>query len=250
MKKKKIVLIDNSEEFQKEILMEFNNDKEYSIVRKFNDGREALNYLINNQIEYDVIICDLFICEVDGITLLEKLKEKNIRKKVIVCASYKTEYISSKLSNLGVSFYLMKPIETSCIKNRVKDLFENGYCFIENLGNVQFEVTKLLLNLGVPSHLKGYSYLKEGILFVFNLAAHSYYITKDVYPVIANKYDTTVDRVERAIRHAIEVSWARGDLNLFDEIFGYSVDYDRGKPTNNEFISTVSDRLKINLKSV
>ena len=114
-----------------------------------------------------------------------------------------------------------------------------------NYNNLQLSITKVLHELGIPSHIKGYQYIREGVSIVYNNPEKIGGITKELYPELANKFDTTVSRVERAIRHAIEVSWNRGDWDLMEEIFGHSVDIDKAKPTNSEFIVTVADKLKL-----
>lgn len=246
MKKRNVVLIDSNKEFLNGLYRFLSNTNEYSVVACFDDGGDANEYLLNNIDDYDLLLMDIVLPNVDGISILENLNHYKIKKKVVVYSDYRSKHIFDKLTNLGVYYYLSKPLGFGYLLNRVDDVFCVNNNFIENSGEIQLEISKLLLNLGVPAHLRGYKYLRESILSVFG-RSDLYYITKDVYPVIAEKFETTTDRVERAIRHAIETSWNRGDIKLFDDLFGYSIDYDRGKPTNYEFISTVTDRVKLNL---
>ena len=155
----------------------------------------------------------------------------------------------SRVSKYNPKHFLLKPFDMSDLEDKIMDAVnfvpdnKNGMNLYHN--NLEISVTKLLHGLGVPSHIKGYQYIREGILLMYESPSIVGAITKELYPEIANKYDTTVSRVERAIRHAIEVSWNRGDIELMEEVFGHSVDYDRAKPTNSEFIVTLSDKLRL-----
>ena len=153
-----------------------------------------------------------------------------------------------RVSAYNIKYFLLKPFDLKDLEQRV--LEATGQIKVgskENLGdkNLKISVTKLLHELGVPSHIKGYQYIRDGILILYDNPEIIGGITKELYPELANKYDTSVSRVERAIRHAIEVSWNRGNLDLMEEIFGHSVDYDKAKPTNSEFIVTIADKLKL-----
>jgi len=152
------------------------------------------------------------------------------------------------VSEYNPKYFLLKPYEMVDFEQKLLDIFddkkEKSKINIYH-NNLEISITKLLHGLGVPSHIKGYQYIREGVLLMYENPDIVGAITKELYPEIASRYDTTVSRVERAIRHAIEVSWNRGDLDLMEEIFGHSVDYDRAKPTNSEFIVTVSDKLRL-----
>ena len=154
-----------------------------------------------------------------------------------------------RVSDYGVQYFLLKPYELSDLENRVLELCDTSLKENKNINiyhnNLQISVTKILHELGVPSHIKGYQYIREGVILLYNNPDMIGGITKELYPEIASKFDTTVSRVERAIRHAIEVSWNRGDWDLMEEIFGHSVDIDKAKPTNSEFIVTVADKLRL-----
>mgnify|MGYP000892903784 FL=1 len=177
------------------------------------------------------------------------MKKRNIYKPVIISTSYNSDEMIRRVSEYGVHYFLLKPYELSDLENRILEASNVREKENKNINiyhnNLQISVTKILHELGVPSHIKGYQYIREGILLIYNNPEIIGGITKELYPEIANKYDTTVSRVERAIRHAIEVSWNRGDWELMEEIFGHSVDIDKAKPTNSEFIVTVADKLRL-----
>jgi two-component system response regulator (stage 0 sporulation protein A) len=175
-------------------------------------------------------------------------------KPVIISTSYNSDEMIRRVSEYGVKYFLLKPYELSDLENRIVELFNDNNKESKNINiynnNLQISVTKILHELGVPSHIKGYQYIREGIMLLYDNPEMVGGITKELYPEIASKFDTTVSRVERAIRHAIEVSWNRGDWDLMDEIFGHSVDIDKAKPTNSEFIVTVADKLRLEHRKV
>lgn len=152
-----------------------------------------------------------------------------------------------KVSEYGVNYYILKPFDLTELENRILEVFNVMDSQSINLyhNNLQISITKMLHELGMPSHIKGYQYIREGIAMLYNNPEIIGGITKELYPDIATKFDTTVSRVERAIRHAIEVSWNRGNWQLMEEIFGHSVDIEKAKPTNSEFIVTIADKLRL-----
>ena len=154
---------------------------------------------------------------------------------------------SRKCCEYGVNYYILKPYDLCDIEQRILDVFEVVNNKSMNLyhNNLQISITKMLHELGMPSHIKGYQYIREGITMVYDNPEIVGGITKELYPDIATKFDTTVSRVERAIRHAIEVSWNRGNWDFMEEVFGHSVDIDKAKPTNSEFIVTIADKLRL-----
>ena len=168
-------------------------------------------------------------------------------KKVIVATSYNANEIIREVSELGVSYFILKPFELSDLHKRILNVFdENKKVNITN-NNLQISITKVLHELGIPSHIKGYQYIREAVGIIYERPEIIGGITKELYPELAQKFDTTVSRVERAIRHAIEVSWNRGNWDYMEEIFGHSVDIDKAKPTNSEFIVTVADKLRLEI---
>lgn len=219
------------------------------VVLEAYDGVQAIEIIENKQEEYDVIVLDLIMPNKDGIYVLEQMKKKKINKPVIVATSYNADDMIRRVSEYNVNYFVLKPFELSDLEKRIMECVNqnNSTGKIINLyhNNLQISVTNLLHELGVPSHIKGYQYIREGIIMLYEKPEIIGGITKELYPEIASKFDTTVSRVERAIRHAIEVSWNRGNWRLMEEIFGHSVDIDKAKPTNSEFIVTVADKLKL-----
>lgn len=248
MKKTNVLLIDDNIELVNMIKEYFHDHDSIEVVAEANDGEKGLE-LIQKEDKYDVIVLDLIMPKKDGLYVLETMNKLGIDKKVIVLTSYNSQDIIRKVSELGVQYFLLKPFELSELERRIKETvvgneYENKSLDLYH-NNLQISITKILHELGLPSHIKGYQYIREGISIIYNNPDIVGGITKELYPEIANKFDTTVSRVERAIRHAIEVSWNRGNWDLMEEIFGHSVDIDKAKPTNSEFIVTVADKLRL-----
>ena len=249
MEKARLLVIDDNENLV-DMIEEYFSDHEFiKVVLKAYSGEEGINLIENKINDYDVIILDLIMPNKDGIYVLEQMKRKNIYKPVIISTSYNSDEMIRRVSEYGVHYFLLKPYELSDLEGRIMESVNKEDKESKNINiyhnNLQISVTKILHELGVPSHIKGYQYIREGIMLIYNNPDMIGGITKELYPEIASKYDTTVSRVERAIRHAIEVSWNRGDWDLMEEIFGHSVDIDKAKPTNSEFIVTVADKLRL-----
>lgn len=218
------------------------------IIAKAKDGEEAIKILENNVENIDLIILDIVMPKKDGIDVLKFMKDNNINKKIIVVTSCNSEITIRSVTELGASYYMLKPVDMNALVEKIKELTKENKI---NLGfniddkNLQVNVTHILHELGVPSHIKGYHYLREGIKLIYNNPELIGGITKELYPSIAKKFASTDTRVERSIRHAIEVSWNRGNWQLMEDIFGHSVDIDKAKPTNSEFIITIADKLRL-----
>lgn len=250
MKIKVLVVDDN--EVSVSLMKNYFNNSEITIMDVALNGLEAVNLLSDNK--YDVILLDLIMPVRDGFYVLDYLKDNKINIPVIVVSSYNESDTIRKVSEYGVKYYALKPFNLDDIKTRIIDLYNNkvnNESIIE-LSNksLQIEVTNILHSLGIPSHIKGYQYIRSGILMVYENPSFIGSITKELYPGISNKFNTSIQRVERAIRHAIEVAWLRGDIDLMEEIFGHSVDIDRAKPTNSEFIVTIADKLRLDMIGV
>lgn len=248
MKNIKVLVIDDNKELVNMVKEYFSDHANINVALEAYDGDQGLKLIKEYQSDYDVVILDLIMPKKDGLDVLLEMKKLNINKKVIVVTSYNSDEMIRKVSELNISYFMLKPFELvdlerkiiSCYEsvsgNKVIDVFHN---------NLEISVTKILHELGVPSHIKGYQYIREGIMLVYDSPHFIGGITKELYPDIARTFSTTVSRVERAIRHAIEVSWNRGNWDLMEEIFGHSVDIDKAKPTNSEFIVTVADKLRL-----
>ena len=225
----------------------FENHPKIEIVGSANDGMEGLNIIKEGKLKYDLIVLDLIMPKKDGIGVLKELKNSNIASNVIVATSYNAPDTIRKVSEYGVTYYILKPFDLFDLEDRILDTFNTLEKKSLNLfnNNLQQSISRILHELGMPSHIKGYQYIREAISMVYDNPEIVGGITKELYPTLAGKFDTTVSRVERAIRHAIEVSWNRGDWDLMEEVFGHSVDIDKAKPTNSEFIVTVADKLRL-----
>ena len=247
MEKIKVLMIDDNIALVDMIKEYFNNHQKIEVSLSSNDGEEGLYKIINQEDDYDIILLDLIMPKRDGLYVLEQLKQRNISKNIIVATSYNSPDTIRKVSEYGVNYYILKPFELADLENRILEVFKMMDKKTINLyhNNLQISITKMLHELGMPSHIKGYQYIREGICMIYNNPEVIGGITKELYPDIADKYDTTVSRVERAIRHAIEVSWNRGNWDFMEEIFGHSVDIDKAKPTNSEFMVTVADKLRL-----
>ena len=250
----KLLLIDDNVELVAMIKEYFSTHASIKVVHSAYDGEEGLEYIKKNKDDFDLIILDLIMPKKDGVTLLEDMQKLNIDKKVIVLTSYNTSDMIRKVSELGVNYFILKPFELKELEKRILEIGENDTFAPNTINlyhqNLQISITNILHELGVPSHIKGYQYIREGITIIYERPDVIGGITKELYPEIAEKYETTVSRVERAIRHAIEVSWNRGNWDLMEEIFGHSVDIDKAKPTNSEFIVTIADKLRLEYRKV
>lgn len=245
------VIIDDNEVVTGSVKKYFSSNAGVKIVESFQDGKEGLDFLVKYVDHYDLIMLDVLLPQIDGLRILEELKARGIEKKIIVLSSYKDDYTIRRAQTLGADYFMLKPFDANSLENRIKDIFEKD-CLAKfrEVENIEIEVSTLLHNLGIPSHVRGYQYIREGVLLIYESSKIVTLVTKEIYPKIANKYETTSSRVERAIRHAIEISWVRGDLKLMERIFGNSIDFERSKPTNSEFLTTLADRLRLGKKEL
>lgn len=214
----------------------------------------------------DVVLLDLIMPKIDGLTVMEKVNEnKNIQKKptFIIISAIGNERIAEDAFNLGADYYIMKPFDNNALLNRIRNIknsmSRNGTVFknikqtvveqsADRENNLENDITGIIHEIGIPAHIKGYQYLREAIFMVVRDMDMLNCITKVLYPTIAKKFQTTSSRVERAIRHAIEVAWSRGKIEVIDELFGYTVNNGKGKPTNSEFIALISDKIRLEYK--
>ena len=248
MEKIKLLVIDDNIELVKALKEYFKNNNDITVSLTAYNGQEGFDLILNKQDKYDMIILDLIMPVKDGIYVLNSMRDNNLDKDVIVTTSYNATETIREVSEFGVNYYLLKPFDLADLEKRILDV-KNRKSESKNLdlkhNSLQLSISKILHELGIPSHIKGYQYIREGIAIIFEHPETIGGITKELYPELANHFETTVSRVERAIRHAIEVSWNRGNWSLMEEIFGHSVDIDRAKPTNSEFIVTIADKLRL-----
>ena len=247
MEKIKVLMIDDNVNLVEMVNDYFEDNPRIDIVGSAYNGDEGLKIIKEGKLEYDLIVLDLIMPKKDGIAVLRDLKENNINRNIIVATSYNAPDTIRKVSEYGVTYYILKPFDLPDLEDKILDTFTTSSKKSINIlsNNLQISISTMLHELGMPSHIKGYQYIREAISMVYDNPDIVGGITKELYPELATKFDTTVSRVERAIRHAIEVSWNRGDWDLMEEIFGHSVDIDKAKPTNSEFIVTVADKLRL-----
>lgn len=254
MKKIRVLMVDDNVSLIDMIKEYSSNHQKIEVVLSANNGEDGIKLIESKRNDYDVIVLDLLMPKKDGVYVLEQMKEKNISKPVIVLTSFDAADMIRRVSSYGINYYILKPFELSDLEKRIIECCEeastSNKSFDIQHNNLQLSITKILHELGIPSHIKGYQYIRESITLLYNKPEIIGGITKELYPEIATKFNTTVSRVERAIRHAIEVSWNRGDWNLMEEIFGHSVDIDKAKPTNSEFVVTVADKLRLEFHGI
>lgn len=240
----RLLVIDNDQFTTNQLKNYFSSHAVMNVVKVIEDGEEGLNYILRNRDSFDCLILDLLLPNRDGLSILETLKEKRIDKKILVLSGYKDNKVMENITKFNIDYYMMKPFSLESLELRLKDILLSKKSYNKNI-EIDRQISKILHSLGVPSHIKGYMYIRESIKLMYDSNDLIGGITKEIYPEIAKKYDSTVSRVERAIRHAIEISWNRGDYEVMEEIFGHSVDFDRAKPTNSEFIATIADHLRL-----
>ena len=249
MEKIKVIMIDDNVSLVDMVKEYFKGNENIEIYKEAHNGLDGIKLIEEEKGNFDVVLLDLIMPQKDGLYVLQQIKEKELDCNVIVETSYNAQDVIRQVSEYGVSYFILKPFDLEDLKTRIVDVYNTKNKTGKNINlkqnNLQISITKILHELGIPSHIKGYQYIREGIGIIYDRPETIGGITKELYPELANKFDTTVSRVERAIRHAIEVSWNRGDWDLMEEIFGHSVDIDKAKPTNSEFIVTIADKLRL-----
>ena len=235
--RKTVLLADANEEFRTVLREEIEKTENFSVVGSVGDGAEALTIL--SQRKPDLLVMDLMLPGMDGLTLLRQAQERGPLPKVVITSAFCTDRVVSDAMALGVSYFLPKPCETATLLDQMCNVFSQPVTPEERTSALKNLVTSVIHEIGVPAHIKGYQYLREAINAV----------TKVLYPAVAKRFATTPSRVERAIRHAIEVAWDRGDLETLQKYFGYTVSNTKGKPTNSEFIAMIADRLVLEQKN-
>ena len=260
-KKLQIYLVDDSQEMIQKMKNNLKNSHLFEVIGSASNGEQCLHELNGHTI--DVLILDLIMPGMDGMEVLSNLKKHAIRVQHILCTTpILNDFIISQIQQYDVDYILMKPFELQSLEQRlrviggfhaksaVKDalvqvnLDEEERQRMQKL-ELESEITSLLHEVGIPAHIKGYMYLRTAILETYLNVDFLGQITKVLYPEIARKYETTASRVERAIRHAIEVAWNRGNIDAIDEIFGYTISASKAKPTNSEFIAMIADKLRL-----
>lgn len=272
MKEKISVLIaDDNQDFTYTLSSYINKQEDMEVIGIAKDGNEALEAIRNTL--PDIVLLDVIMPHLDGIGVLEEVSKINIDKRptCIMLSAVGQDKVTQKAIELGAEYYVVKPFDIELLIRRIREIKsyrlggqtsgrflsgENKSQYISISGdyaskeeNLEALVTNIIHEVGVPAHIKGYQYLREAIIMVVNDIDIINQITKSLYPQIATKFKTTPSRVERAIRHAIEVAWGRGQQDVVENIFGYTISASKGKPTNSEFIAMIADKLRLELKS-
>jgi len=252
----KVLIADDNREFV-ELLRDYMSEQsDIDVIGTAYNGNDVIQ-ILENEIP-DVMILDIIMPHLDGLGVLEQMKGLNLSKnpKIIMLTAFGQENITQRAVELGASYYILKPFDMEVLVNRIRQVVNNHTINTPKVntsqGRVQNKaknldtlITNLIHEIGVPAHIKGYIYLREAITMVYNNVEILGSITKVLYPQIAKKYNTTPSRVERAIRHAIEVAFSRGNVEEIRNIFGYTVNAKKAKPTNSEFIAMVADKLRL-----
>jgi two-component system response regulator (stage 0 sporulation protein A) len=243
---KRIVLADTGEEIRRGVRAALDKEADIQIVGETGYGVELVR--LARELEPDVIVMEMVLTGMDGLEVLDELAGLEKRPKVLILSSYIRGSIVDQAAEKGACYYLTKPCKMSVVCQRIRQIVETRSLepkAEEEGRNLEREVTDIIHDVGVPAHIKGYQYLREAILIAVKDIDVINAVTKVLYPEVAKRFHTTASRVERAIRHAIEVAWDRGDLETLQKYFGYTVSNAKGKPTNSEFIAMIADRLQL-----
>lgn len=256
--KTRILIADANDEFRAILSDALSAEEDLDVVGTVSNGVDAL--LKNAELQPDIVIMDLVLAKLDGLEVLQRLTEGDNHPQTIILSSFITPKLVSDCSRLGADYFILKPCEMPMLLSRIRMLSHPSKAF-PSLGfettalqkgqsqdDLEAMVTDVIHEIGVPAHIKGYQYLREAIILTINDMEMINAVTKVLYPAVAKKFGTTPSRVERAIRHAIEVAWDRGDIEVLQKFFGYTVSNIKGKPTNSEFIAMIADSLTLKRK--
>ena len=247
MEDTKILIANENTKESQLISQKLTEDKRNRVIKIASSGKETLECIQNQN--FDVLILDLVLSDVDGFEIIEKVKGVSSSTKIIVVTALSSDTFVKKAMNMGAEYYMLKPINLDSLVKRVNDLFIKE---TENLPliskfdsekSVEEKITNIFITVGIPAHIKGYQFLREAIKLAMEDPDIINSITKKLYPSIAERFDTSASKVERAIRHAIEVAWNRGKIENINNIFGLTVYSNNEKPTNGEFIALVADKM-------
>ena len=259
-----VLIADDNKEFCNILNDYLLNQRDIVVTGIAKDGIEALRLI--EEKKPDLVILDIIMPHLDGLGVLERLNnsENERMPRIIVLSAVGQDKITQRAITLGADYYVVKPFDMEVFTKRIRQMFNNTISnedtrrtvpFMDNTernlrprndaNNLENEITNIIHEIGVPAHIKGYMYLREAITMVVNDMELLSAVTKELYPNIAKKFNTTASRVERAIRHAIEVAWSRGQVETINKLFGYTIHNDKGKPTNSEFIAMVADKLRL-----
>ena len=246
-----VFIADSAEDFCTALSAALQRTDGFQVVGTANDGEQAIAMILERK--PDILVLDLMLSKKDGIGVLKAVSGMERRPITLATSAFVTEYVSTAAANLGVRYLMLKPCDMTALVERLEEI-RGGESLRSpekrrpDKTSIESMVTNIIHEIGVPAHIKGYQYLREAIIIAVNDMDVINAITKVLYPQVAKTFGTTPSRVERAIRHAIEVAWDRGDLDTLQRFFGYTVSNTKGKPTNSEFIALIADKLQLQLK--
>lgn len=246
-----VMIADNAEDFCSNLTSALRNAEGFQVIATANDGEQAIRTVMERK--PDVLVLDLMLAKKDGLAVLKAIANMDRKPVTLATTRFVTDYVASAAANLGVRYLMVKPCDLTALVERLEEIRgDNNQAKTlpsrMSATNIESMVTGIIHEIGVPAHIKGYQYLREAIIIAVNDMDVINAITKVLYPQVAKTFQTTPSRVERAIRHAIEVAWDRGDLDTLQRFFGYTVSNTKGKPTNSEFIALIADKLQLQLK--
>ena len=246
-----VMIADNAEEFSAALTTALQRAGGFQVLGTATDGELAIRMIHDRK--PDILVLDLMLSKQDGISVLKAIAGMEHKPVTLATSRFITDYVATAATNLGVRYLMLKPCDMSAVVERLEEIRggeSNRQSTTRSTGNTSIEslVTGVIHEIGVPAHIKGYQYLRDAIIIAVGDMDVINAITKVLYPQVAKTFQTTPSRVERAIRHAIEVAWDRGDLDTLQRFFGYTVSNTKGKPTNSEFIALIADKLQLQLK--
>ncbi|WP_027340038.1 sporulation transcription factor Spo0A [Halonatronum saccharophilum] len=257
----KVLLVDDNKDFCSLIKEYLDGQGDFEVVGMAHNGLNALDLI--SEVEFDVLLLDVIMPHLDGVGVLEDLHKQGVAEefKIIMLTAFGQEELTQQIINLGADYYILKPFDLEKLASRIRQIKKpavkgargfSGYT-INNPKNQTYDIeeriTEIIHQIGIPAHIKGYLYLRKAIAMVIKKVELLGAVTKELYPLVAKEFNTTASRVERAIRHAIEVTWERGNTKAINNIFGHSVTTSSGKPTNSQFIAKVADKLRIEMRA-
>jgi two-component system response regulator (stage 0 sporulation protein A) len=259
----RVLVADDNIEFGEIVCDYLTSIEDIEVVGKAVDGLETIRFI--DELRPDIVILDIIMPHMDGLAVLEHYYKKPVSEKpmFIILSAVGQDKITQQAVNLGAEYYIVKPFDLEILVERIRQLRKNGVMVnypetsktptkqpAQKQKSIENRITQIMRDVGVPAHIKGYQYMRDAVLLVIEDLDLISSVTKRLYPELAKKYKTTPSRVERAIRHAIEVAWTRGQVDTIHDLFGYTISTKKGKPTNSEFIAMISDKLRLETKAV
>lgn len=242
---KRVLIADTSTEFRDNLAEAISSEPDLAVLGETGDGAELVR-MVREQ-RPDAVVMEMVLTGMDGLEVLDELVKLEYRPRILILSSYIKGNVVDTAAAKGADFYMTKPCRMSSVCERLRQLMSPGSAEPERSNGpaLESQVTAIIHEIGVPAHIKGYQYLRDAIVIAVNDMDVINAVTKVLYPEVAKRFNTTASRVERAVRHAIEVAWDRGDLETLQKYFGYTVSNAKGKPTNSEFIAMIADRLQL-----